>query len=96
MKYLKYKDKSGLFTRISISDGQNVEELAAIYADDIDGNWEVYDDGKIEEKSEIEKLKNRYEKIIKANNKQLQLLEDCIVEMAGIVYADDNATEPQV
>lgn len=44
----------------------------------------------------IDKQNGKNEKIVEANNNQLQLLEDCIVEMAGIVYADDNATESQV
>lgn len=29
----------------------------AIYANDIDGSWETYDSGKIEEKCETEKLR---------------------------------------
>lgn len=44
----------------------------------------------------IDKQKDRNAKIVAANNEQLQLLEDCIVEMAGVVYgADEKAEEHQ-
>ena len=41
----------------------------------------------------IEKIKEKNAKIVAANNEQLQLLEDCIVEMAGEVYAADKKAE---
>lgn len=41
----------------------------------------------------IEKQKEKHSKIVSANNEQLQLLEDCIVEMAGVVYAADETAE---
>lgn len=41
----------------------------------------------------IDKQNGRNEKIVEANNEQLQLLEDCIVEMAGVVYAADEKAE---
>lgn len=39
--------------------------------------------------TQIEEMQKIKDKIVAANNEQLQLLEDCIVEMAGVVYADD-------
>lgn len=45
----------------------------------------IYDDA--------DKQKDRNAKIVAANNEQLQLLEDCIVEMAGVVYAADKPAE---
>lgn len=41
----------------------------------------------------IENQKDKNAKIVAANNEQLQLLEDCIVEMAGVVYAADEKAE---
>ena len=43
--------------------------------------------------TQIEEMQKIKEKIVAANNEQLQLLEDCIVEMAGVVYAADEPAE---